>query len=204
MSLNGTVDHLFGRIRRDLLSLFLFNPGNSFHLLEIVSILRTGRGGVQRELANLVDGALISRRKEGTRVLFQLRPDFAHAEELTALFRSLVDPREMAAEFVRDSCSGAKAAAVIPAAGHRVAAVILGVKRPPEEDIRRLELLSGVLLELHHLSGDSETVLDVPLEAMLCDPECRFITGKIEDLMEFAEKKDDEEKDLFTSAGLDW
>jgi len=50
---------LFGMIRRQLLCLFFLNPGRSYFLLELVDILRTGRGGVQRELANLVDSGII-------------------------------------------------------------------------------------------------------------------------------------------------
>ncbi|MEN8208777.1 MAG: hypothetical protein ABFR50_05960, partial [Candidatus Fermentibacteria bacterium] len=75
MSTKSVNESLFGRIRRQLLSLFFLNPEKSFFLLELIDILRTGRGGVQRELANLVGSGIISREKTGMKVFFSLSED---------------------------------------------------------------------------------------------------------------------------------
>ena len=46
-------ESLFGKVRRKVLSILVLNPERSFYLLELIRLLNSGRGAVQREVARL-------------------------------------------------------------------------------------------------------------------------------------------------------
>jgi len=62
---------LFGKTRRGVLTLLLENPGQDYYMGEIAKALGVLPGAIQRELAQLVDAGIITRRKRGMQVFFQ-------------------------------------------------------------------------------------------------------------------------------------
>jgi len=73
---------LFARTRRRVLGLLFANPDRRYHLRELIRLVRTGRGAVQRELENLVKAGLVTRVRDGNRVLYQ-------ANRLSPVFEDL-------------------------------------------------------------------------------------------------------------------
>jgi predicted nucleotidyltransferase len=62
---------LFGKTRRGVLTLLLENPGQDYYMGEIARSLGLVPGAIQRELAQLVEAEIITRRKRGVQVFFQ-------------------------------------------------------------------------------------------------------------------------------------
>ena len=61
----------FGAYRRQVLSLLLLHPGESFHLREIARVTNTHPGTLRRELAQLADAGVLSREKLGNLVRYK-------------------------------------------------------------------------------------------------------------------------------------
>jgi len=76
---------LFGKVRSSVLALLFCRSGESFYFREIERHVGTGRGGVQRELGNLVNAGLIIRRKQGNQVYYQANPKSSIFPELKSL-----------------------------------------------------------------------------------------------------------------------
>ncbi|OPL18647.1 MAG: hypothetical protein AVO35_04765 [Candidatus Aegiribacteria sp. MLS_C] len=205
---------LFGRIRRELLSVFLFNPSTSFYLLELVSLLRTGRGGVQRELGNLVSAGLVSRRREGVRVLFSLAEDCPAAGELEALLRAVTDTGAALEVVLRDHRRSIQVAVVDGSAAEtrhgktRLMIVAEDVPDSLQEDLERLEIMTGTSLETVLMKPESVKGItgSIPETDWVLAPAAVYILGSPEDMMptEPAGKELDGEPDLFSGLGLDW
>jgi predicted nucleotidyltransferase len=68
---SGFSSPLFGKTRRAILALLFSRPGEDFYLRQIVRLVRSGQGGVQRELQRLAGGSLISRRVRGRTTFYQ-------------------------------------------------------------------------------------------------------------------------------------
>ncbi len=64
------------------MGLLFANPDRRYHLRELIRLVRTGRGAVQRELENLVKAGLVTRVRDGNRVLYQ-------ANRLSPVFEDL-------------------------------------------------------------------------------------------------------------------
>lgn len=62
---------LFGKTRRAILALLFSHPDESFYLRQIVRLVRSGQGGVQRELKRLADAQLILRTVRGRTTFYQ-------------------------------------------------------------------------------------------------------------------------------------
>lgn len=62
---------LFGKTRRAILTLLLENPGRDYYMGEIAKSFGWVPGAIQRELAQLVEVGIITRRKRGLQVFFQ-------------------------------------------------------------------------------------------------------------------------------------
>ena len=60
----------FGAYRRQVLSLLLLHPDESFHLREIARVTNTQPGTLRRELAQLTDAGVISRESVGNLVRY--------------------------------------------------------------------------------------------------------------------------------------
>lgn len=205
---------LFGRIRRELLCIFLFNPLRSFYLLELVSLLRTGRGGVQRELRNLVSAGLVSRRRAGVKVLFSLSGECPVIEPLGELLRIVADHTAAVRNAVREHRRSIETAVLDgsvtePHIEHvRLLLVADDVPEALMEELERVELLTGISLETsiyERVSAGSRLVSE-PESQWVFSPSAICIVGSVEDLRqsEAEEDRGEEEPDLFSSMGFDW
>jgi DNA-binding MarR family transcriptional regulator len=70
----GTVSVLsrtsFGRTRGAVLAVLYGHVGDSFHLRQLSRLTKITLGAVQRELRQLVDAGLVTRRASGNHVLY--------------------------------------------------------------------------------------------------------------------------------------
>ncbi len=205
---------LFGRIRRELLSIFLMNPLRSFYLLELVSLLRTGRGGVQRELSNLVAAGIVTRRREGVKVLFGIAEDCPVRLELRELLHAMTD-RSTAVADALDGFSGEIEVAVLLDAGEesssesvRLLIVSEDVSGNISDELERVGLLTGIALDVTILdaAGALELIAGEPGIHWALGPSARYLIGSSEGLSKSLEpdEGEDHEPDLFSAAGLQW
>ena len=68
-------DTLFGRTRGAVLSLLYGHVGESFYLRQLARLTGKSLGPVQREVQQLVDAGLVTRRIEATRTLYSANQD---------------------------------------------------------------------------------------------------------------------------------
>lgn len=203
---------LFGKVRRGLLSLLILNRGRRFFLLELVGLLRTGRGCVQRELANLEGAGIARRERSGVRVYFDLSPECPLSKELEALLRGMADFREsLAAELPPATPEGLPALAVSPTRpGRRPSLTVISVSREPdghpEEEVGRAALLTGTDVDLLRSApeGIGRLMDSTPELAWARDRENTLIgDAEIFDTGGASEEETGT-PDLFSSAGLGW
>jgi len=76
---------LFGKVRSSVLALLFCHTDKAFYFREMERSIGRGRGGVQRELENLVKSGLVIRRKQGNQVYYQANPKSAIFRELKSL-----------------------------------------------------------------------------------------------------------------------
>ena len=81
------VELLFGAYRRQVLSLLLLRPDESFYVREISRLTEVPAGSVHRELKALTDAGLLSRTAAGNQVRYQASRNCPIFEELAAIFR---------------------------------------------------------------------------------------------------------------------
>jgi hypothetical protein len=212
MSTKSIDESLFGRIRRELLCLFFLNQGKSFFLLELVDILRTGRGGVQRELANLVESGMITREKAGMKVLFSLSESCPVTDEIQKLLVKIVDYEDMISLAVSDYATYIKTAAMSSAGEGEYSPslkLLVSCDDSCEEflkEIERIELLTGRKIELLIVRTYElkEFVSSRPEAQWMLDGSWKLLAGKAEDLKpeEVREEIGVSEPDLFS--GIDF
>ena len=210
MSTKSIDESLFGLIRRQLLCLFFLNPQRSYYLLELIDILRTGRGGVQREVANLVDSGIITREKSGMKVFFSLSEDCAITDEMRALLCKLVDYEDMLSSAVSDCGTSIRTAVMSQEREEGSLNLLVSFDGDSEEfrmEIERIELLTGTEILL-------STVQPHELKAYIRNSEAQWISGGKWKLL--AGREDDltpddtetesgiSEPDLFTGTGFTW
>ncbi len=78
---------LFGKTRRGILGLLFSAPEAEFYLRQIVRLSGSGRGAVQRELANLLNAGIINLRRQGRLTLYSANknsPAYAELKNLMA------------------------------------------------------------------------------------------------------------------------
>ena len=63
---------LFPKIKRQLLSLFFLNPSKSYYYREVIKLLDSSPGSVQKELKNLVDAEILNTEFTGNRRYYQV------------------------------------------------------------------------------------------------------------------------------------
>ena len=68
-------DTLFGRTRGAVLSVLYGHVGESFYLRQLARLTGKSLGPVQREVRQLVDAGLVTRRIEATRILYSANQD---------------------------------------------------------------------------------------------------------------------------------
>jgi len=81
------VELLFGAYRRQVLSLLLLRPDESFYLREIGRLTGVPAGPIHRELKALTEVGLLVRRASGNQVRYQASRDCPIFQELAGIFR---------------------------------------------------------------------------------------------------------------------
>lgn len=214
MSTKSVDESLFGRIRWQLLCLFFLNPERSYFLLELVDILRTGRGGVQRELANLVESGIITREKSGIKVFFSLSKDCPVTYEMRRLLGKLVDYEDMVSLAVRDYGASIQTAVLSSVEKDneslymKLLVSFHADSEPFRREIERIELLSGVKIVLLTVRPYElkEYVRSNPEAQWISSGTWKLLAGKAEDLIpdELDQESDICEPDLFSGTGFSW
>jgi predicted transcriptional regulator len=210
MSTKSIDESLFGLIRRQLLCLFFLNPEQSYYLLELINILRTGRGGVQREVANLVESGIITREKSGMKVFFSLAEDCIVTDEMQKLLRKFVDYEGMLSQAVRDYGASIRTAVMSIEGEEGSFNLLVSFDGDSDEfrmEIERTELLTGIEIVL-------STVQPHELKAYIRNSEAPWISsgkwkllaGTTDDLIpgEIDKESGIREPDLFTGTGFSW
>jgi predicted nucleotidyltransferase len=100
MSTNHTSSHsviadaLFSKVRQRVLSVLFGAPDRSFYTNELIGLVQSGSGAVQRELTDLADAGLLTVRKQGNQKHFQANaasPVFAEMRGLVLKTMGLAD-----------------------------------------------------------------------------------------------------------------
>ena len=205
MSTRDAVESLFGRIRRELLCIFFMNKERSFYLLELVSILRTGRGGVQRELANLVESGIIKRERADKKVLFTLSENCPAAEEIEKLLGKLVNHEEMLSSMISEH--GIRTAVVSDMSENKVK-LLLSCEHCDglRSEIERIELLTGTGIQLFSAkpSGLRQFISNGTESRWIKDGHWKLLAGEAADLEENNDSISVNEPDLFSETGFNW
>lgn len=87
---SGVADALFTRTQQRLLALLFGHPERSFYANELITLAGAGSGAVQRELARLTQGGLLTVRPVGNQKHYQANPDSPIHAELCAIARKTV------------------------------------------------------------------------------------------------------------------
>lgn len=87
-----SLEALFPKVRREVLTLFLLHPVRELGLREVVREIAGGHGAVQRELARLVTAGILLNRREGQRTLFRANEESFIFPELKQLVEKTVGP----------------------------------------------------------------------------------------------------------------
>lgn len=77
----------FGAYRRQVLSLLLLHPDESFHLREIARLTNTQPGTLRRELAQLAGAGVVQSRKLGNQAHYSANPACPVYDELRGILR---------------------------------------------------------------------------------------------------------------------
>jgi len=213
MSTKSVDGSLFGRIRLQLLCLFFLNPHRSYFLLELVDILCTGRGGVQRELANLVESEIITREKSGMKVLFRQSENCPVAEEIRNLLVKLVDVKSLVSMAVNDSGVSIRTAVISSIEKRKFSEPLKLLVSCDEnceaflEEIKRIELLCGTEIEFTAVrSYELKEYARKPGGQWIADKKYIMLAGTAADL-EPEDKIEEEtvsEPDLFAGTDFGW
>lgn len=192
---------LFSRTRARLLGLLYGQPERSYYLTELFRLADVGRGAVQRELARLVSGGLVSVRERGNQRLYQANREAPVFAELEGLIRKTA------------GVAGTIGEALSPGRDEIRCAFIFGSvasgKAGPGSDVDlfvigelSFERLVGLLLETHDRIGreinpvvmtESEFRLKISQNnrfiGRVLQQEKLFVVGGTEDLEELAQDR---------------
>lgn len=83
---------LFTKTRGAILALYFLNPGQRFHLREVVRRLGSGHSTIQKEVQQLWKAGLVTRRRQGNRVEYQANAESFVFHELRALLERTAGP----------------------------------------------------------------------------------------------------------------
>ena len=87
-------DALFSKVRQRVLGVLFGTPDRSFYTNEVIGLVQSGAGAVQRELADLAAAGLLTVRKQGNQKHFQANaasPVFAELRGLVLKTMGLAD-----------------------------------------------------------------------------------------------------------------
>jgi predicted nucleotidyltransferase len=93
-SSSSTADALFPKVRQRVLAVLFGAPDRSFYTNEVIGLVQSGAGAVQRELADLAAAGLLKVRKQGNQKHFQANetsPVFAELRGLVLKTMGLAD-----------------------------------------------------------------------------------------------------------------
>src|SRR5690349_19267630 len=90
MRKSEVLDALFPRTRQDILSATVLTPDRWWYLSDLAQHLRRTPSTLQRELAALVRGGILRRRRDGKRVYYQADPDCPILSDLQGLVAKTV------------------------------------------------------------------------------------------------------------------
>jgi predicted nucleotidyltransferase len=105
-------DSLFTGTQQRVLGLLFGQPGRSFYATELIGLAGAGSGGVQRELARLARGGLVTVRPVGNQRHYQANPDSPLFAELCAIVEKTVALAEPLREALRPLAKDIQAAFV--------------------------------------------------------------------------------------------
>lgn len=81
----GIQDALFTATQQRVLALLFGEPGRSFFANEVIRRAASGSGGVQRELARLVESGLVTSTRVGNQVHYRANPAAPIFRELVSI-----------------------------------------------------------------------------------------------------------------------
>ena len=82
---SGLVHALFAKVQQRVLGLPFGNPGRSFYADEVIGLVRSGTGAVQRELARLEAAGLVTASRVGKQKHYPANPASPIFPELCGL-----------------------------------------------------------------------------------------------------------------------
>jgi uncharacterized protein len=82
---SSIVDALFPKVRQEILSTLLLDPGKAWYLSDLAQHHRTTPSSLQRELASLVEAGILTKKRDGNRTYFQADPECPVFPELRGL-----------------------------------------------------------------------------------------------------------------------
>ena len=91
---SSVADALFPKVRQRVLAVLFGAPDRSFYTNEVIGLVQSGAGAVQRELADLAAAGLLTVRKQGNQKHFQANaasPVFAELRGLVLKTMGLAD-----------------------------------------------------------------------------------------------------------------
>lgn len=91
---SGLADALFPKVRQRVLAVFFGTPDRSFYAAEVMALVQSGSGAVQRELTDLSSAGLLMVRKQGKQKHYQANagsPVFAELRALVLKTMGLAD-----------------------------------------------------------------------------------------------------------------
>lgn len=81
----GPADALFPKTRQRVLAVFFGDPERSFYANEVISLVQSGTGSVQRELTGLSEAGLLKVHRQGNQKHYQANSEAAVFSELRGL-----------------------------------------------------------------------------------------------------------------------
>lgn len=87
---SGLADALFPGTKQRVLGLLFGQPHRSFYATEIIGLVASGSGSVQRELANLAQTGLVTVKAVGNQKHYRANPDSPIFAELCAIVQKTV------------------------------------------------------------------------------------------------------------------
>jgi len=108
----GLADALFARTQQKVLALLFGQPDRSFYATELITLAGAGSGAVQRELAKLEQGGLVTSRRIGNQKHYQANRGSPLFDELSGIVRKTVAVAEPLREALHSVASDISAAFV--------------------------------------------------------------------------------------------
>ena len=108
----GMVDALFTGTQQRVLGLLFGQPSRSFYATELITMAGAGSGAVQRELARLTQGGLVTVRAVGNQKHYQANPASPLFHELQGIVQKTVGLADPIREALRKVASDIQAAFV--------------------------------------------------------------------------------------------